>query len=394
MRSFTVVDLFSGCGMFSLAFKEAGFNVTCAVEIDKSAADTYATNHPNTIILVGDIRTVKRDLFDYFPQGVDVVIGGPPCRSFSPSGLRGSTDSRGQLYKEYIDVVKHMRPKAFVMENVKGLLSMKHLMPGANNEAASRYATNISRYKSLRQSISQKKGRTSYEEVREFESLKTLYPSYKRKLSVLLARVPLLIINEFKKIGYPTTYKVLNAVNFGVPQKRERVFFIGLRDKNAVEANPFPIETHANVKKFQTLDVAMGTTKKKPWVTAREAIGDIADALEDEEFSHVFTKHKKETIEKIKKLQPGKSLYGYGEAWYRIIASEPTPTAKENHSGTFVHFEKHRTVSARELARIQSIPDYYRFCGSKKSVLHQIGDCVPFLLGKAIALAIKKHLQD
>ena len=168
-----IVDLFSGCGGFSLGFELAGFKTTCAVEHDLWAAETFSFNHPKTIVINDDIRKVKASGLN-IKKGVDGVIGGPPCQGFSLSGSRDPKDPRNSLFMDFVRVVKELKPKFFVMENVPGILSMRT----KNGD----YVKNIIR-------------------------------------------------SEFEKAHYKVCIHILNAANFGVPQARERVFFFGVRSE-------------------------------------------------------------------------------------------------------------------------------------------------------------------
>ena len=118
-----VISLFSGCGGLDLGFERAGFEIPIANEFDKTIWETFKVNHPKTKLIEGDIRNIKES---DFPDEIDGIIGGPPCQSFSLAGNRHVEDARGQVVWRYIDIIKHVKPKAFVFENVTGLLSAKN----------------------------------------------------------------------------------------------------------------------------------------------------------------------------------------------------------------------------------------------------------------------------
>ena len=174
--------------------------------------------------------------------------------------------------------------------------------------------------------------------------------------------------------------KLLNSANYGVPQKRERVIFIGLRNDINKEI-VYPIETHSKEEE----------DKKLKWVTVKEAIDDLKDLPEDKELlQQIYTKHSDAFLEKIKKTEIGSSVTKkYKEAFFRCDPNKPSNTVKENHGGVFVHYEKNRVMTPRELARLQSFPDDYKFKGSKSSMLIQLGNAVPCGLSNAIAKEIK-----
>ena len=160
-----VIDLFAGCGGFSLGFQMAGFKSSLAIEIDQWASETYSYNHPKIPVLTKDIRKINPKKLNL--KNIDGIIGGPPCQGFSLSGNRDTKDPRNSLFVDFVRFVKVLKPKFFVMENVKGLLSMT------------------------------------------------------TKKNILVKEI---IQDEFKKIGYNLTLQVLSSADYGVPQIRERVF--------------------------------------------------------------------------------------------------------------------------------------------------------------------------
>lgn len=163
----SVLSLFSGCGGLDLGFRQAGFNIIWANEYDKSIWDTYRFNHPDTKLDQRDIRIIKSS---EIPDGIG-IIGGPPCQSWSEAGAgRGINDSRGQLFYEYIRIIRDKKPLFFLAENVSGILAEKHVQAFTN------------------------------------------------------------ILYQFKDVGYDVTYRLLNAQNFNVPQDRKRVIIVGYRE--------------------------------------------------------------------------------------------------------------------------------------------------------------------
>ncbi len=170
-----VIDLFAGCGGLSTGFEMAGYKIPLAVEKDEWASETYKKNHSGTKVVTADITQIK-DLDSLLPRRntrIDGIIGGPPCQGFSLSGNRDKKDPRNSLFMEFVRFVKHFSPKFFVMENVTGILSMQ---------------------------------------TKNGELVKDV------------------ILNEYNAAGYNVEIFVLNAAEFGVPQSRIRVFFIGLRN--------------------------------------------------------------------------------------------------------------------------------------------------------------------
>ena len=183
-----ILSLFSGCGGLDLGFEKAGFNICVANEFDSAIFDTYKINHPNTYLIEGDVKNINKNNISPFITGgeIDGIIGGPPCQSWSEAGtLRGINDSRGQLFFEYIRIIKEFKPKFFLAENVKGMLSNRH-KEAVNN-----------------------------------------------------------ILSLFDDIGYNVSLTLVNAKDYGVAQERQRIFYIGFRKDLNINFN-FPIGSTIN----------------------------------------------------------------------------------------------------------------------------------------------------
>ena len=313
----TFVDCFCGAGGLSKGLEMAGIHGVCGLDWFKEAGETYERNFKHPFVN-GDITLpeVKEEFYQTIEKKmkgkrVSIVAGGFPCQGFSMAGNRIVDDPRNSLYKELLEIVKHLQPDFVLCENVKGLRSMLGGM------------------------VEQK------------------------------------ILSDFRAIGYEMNVTTLCAANYYVPQKRERVIFIGNK-KGLVNYHPQPIldENH--------------------YVTTGQAIADLMDHPEDPEFNHVPTKHSAEMQKRILECPEGQSLYkGYSDAWKKCPWSEASCTIKENHGGVNIHPKLPRVLTAREMARIQSFPDDFIFEGKKAKQLVQIGNAVPPLLGKAIGLAIR-----
>lgn len=322
LKKNNVLDLFAGCGGFSKGFEQAGFNIVAANDISKYAGETYKKNHPNAKFFLGDIRdlSVQKQIISYMKEkGCEVIIGGPPCQAYSIAGKRDPNDPRGDLFEEYAKIIGKLQPKIFVMENVKGILTIRHN-------------------------------------------------------GVLITDK---IVAKFNSLNYDVKFKLLNSANFGVPQKRERIIFIG---KKYGEIS-YPQPTHSE----------KGEEGLKKWVSVREAIGDLEN--KENIASHIFTKHGKDFLEKIKNTPIGNSVLGnYSDAFFRCDPDLPSRTVKGNHGSVFVHYKDHRVMTPRELARLQGFPDNFLFEGSKSEQLIQIGNAVPIQLARAVGMHIKKLL--
>ena len=303
-----VVSLFSGAGGLDLGFKLAGNDIVWANDIDENACATYREN-------IGD-HIVCEDIKDIDIKSIpaaDIVIGGFPCQGFSLANLRRSIDDeRNQLYKFFYSVIKTLKPNFFVAENVKGLLSLA-------------------------------KG-----------------------------KIAELIISDMTALGYKVKISVLNAADYGVPQRRQRVIIVGVRNDIDFEYI-YPIPTHSE-------DGANGLKK---WVSVKDALSKIPDPDTDNSLpNHTYSKYKLEFNGYLghRKLDPDKPA--------------PTVTARGDNRGGVVilpHPNAQRRMSCRELATIQSFPLDYEFYGNNSSVYRQIGNAVPPLLGYAVAKEFNKY---
>jgi site-specific DNA-cytosine methylase len=309
------------------------------------------------------------------------------------SGLRNSRDPRGQLFRDYVEFVKTLKPKVFVMENVKGILTILHdkdkLSPTEQILADKYYELEKIKLKlqAEKKNLSVKNKKKinilCVKNTRAIKDINAKIAKMKKDIPQFRRHVTDIIKDTFKDLGYKVEMKLLNSANYGVPQKRERVIFIGLRNDIDKEIK-YPVETHSK----------SGGDGKLKWVSVKEAIDDLKDLPEDPEtLQQIYTKHGPKFLEKIKNTPIGSSVTKkYKEAFFRCYPDQPSNTVKENHGGVFIHYEKNRVMTPRELARLQSFPDDFIFKGKKSCMLVQLGNAVPCGLSIAIAKQIKKLL--
>lgn len=338
-----IIDLFCGCGGLSKGFEMAGFEIEVAVDMWKDAVVTYNHNHKNKVAICEDIHNLDNDFLEEIIEKGEVigVIGGPPCQGYSTVGTRDVNDPRNHLYLEYCRIVEKVRPEFFVIENVKGLTT---LSGGA----------------------------------------------FKND-----------IINRFQKLGYYVEYKILNAANYGVPQNRHRVFFVGMK-KNAFE---FPMGKDYIVSTLEALGDLPSLEYQNE---SNEYICEPENeyqrkmrAKSTKVLNHQSTNHTEQTKEIIGMIKDGGkisdlpeeywSVRKYNKAFQRMLSTGPSNTIDTGHRNYF-HYKEDRIPSVRENARIQSFPDDFEVIGSKTSQYKQIGNAVPPLLAYAIAKAIKNQL--
>lgn len=374
-NSMKMVDLFCGAGGLSLGFTQEGFVSVLANDIQECCVDTYSHNHPETPytnILLGDINEIIPNIVKLTDnQQIDIVVGGPPCQGFSIANRqRLIDDPRNHLYKSYVEVVDEVRPSFFVMENVKGMLSV------ANQ-----------------------------------------------------------VVEDFKKIGYTVSYKVLNAKDFGVPQNRERLIYIGNRinvDNLTVFkeidvladsiSNYYLKDALYGLKPLEALRIKNATTHvdEKTGSRIMPALSDMNEyiSLINQNRKIVITcNHKarynndrdieiygrmlpgdKSDDPKIADIMPYKSRsHIFKDKYFKLEPEKVCKTITAHMKfdcNMYIHPSQARGLTPREAARVQSYPDDYYFRGSFTKTYMQIGNSVPPLLGRAIASIIKKYLKE
>lgn len=383
----TVLDLFCGAGGLSYGFEQAGYNVVAGVDFFKQAVDTFRRNHKGSQGLVADLTKASiKEIEKASGNSVEVIVGGPSCQGFSTAGGlskgvgRDQTDPRNALFNEYVRIVDHFRPSWLVFENVPGLLL------------------------------------------------------YRR------GEVALSIISALRDVGYRVVPMILLAADYGVPQLRRRIVFIGNRVGRDIL---FPAPTHGDSGLWRDYSLpfahlsrlSTSTSSRLPHVTFKEACGDLpslreGQALNDSPYtkdaasdyqkvmranSSQITQHVCDELSELDRyaaqnLKPGENWlalkdhgvlpprfskirsYDATTMLKRLEMGKPayTITTKFNEAttGAFIHPTQARTLSIREAARLQSFPDCFRFDGSFGHIRKQIGNAVPPLLAKAIAQAM------
>ncbi|KIH70944.1 DNA cytosine methyltransferase [Salinicoccus roseus] len=332
---FKVASLFSGCGGADLGviggfnylkenYKSLPFDIVYANDIDRKALNTYEENFKdfNHPIVCSDIKEVEASSI----PSHDILLGGFPCQSFSTvNPTKDPFDDRANLYKEMIRILKHHQPKFFIAENVKGFMSLK-------------------------------KG-------------------------VIFKRVS----EEFEKAGYILSSKLINAADFGIPQKRERVFIIGVR-KDLGKPYTFPIATH---DKEENNDL-------KPWVPLNKVI----DSLIPEDPKYYFSERAVQGMKNAKKNMK-RGLWQDLNGPCLTITSHLAKVSLNSRDPVLLvdrKNEKYRRFTPREAARIQSFPDNFKFVGSEGDAYRQIGNAIPpvlfWHLTNALNEQFKEHLNS
>lgn len=378
-KRLTAVDLFSGAGGISVGLEDAGFSVLLGNDFNTASAKTYRKNFPAHEFIEGDVRDVsgvaiaKRTGIEC--GELDVLIGGPPCQGFSIIGSRLVRDARNDLFKEFLRIGGELKPKAMVMENVPGLVTLAG------------------------------------------------------------GRVLQHILQGFDALGYRVGFAELLAAQYGVPQMRWRMIFIAFRDDVAVAPNMgFPRPTHGRRGIGELVpNCTISDEDCKGFVSTREAIGDLPPVVAGEEVreyrgspageyqnrmrkgagralhNHYAPKLSEQNLARIAVLRAGQDWRDlpvellpdgmkrakrkdhtrrYSRMTWEGIPRSVITRFRDPKSGEYTHPEQNRTISIREAARIQSFPDRFVFDGSYSEQYDQVGNAVPPILAEAIGREI------
>lgn len=347
MNTLNVLDLFCGAGGLSYGFECAGFNVLMGIDNDAKALETFELNHKDSKSICGDITQItyeehiKPMLGD---KQIDVIVGGPPCQGMSLSGPRKFDDPRNKLYLSYIRLVKEIQPKAFVIENVPGLVG---LFGGQIKDS---------------------------------------------------------IIEKFTEMGYHIEYKILCSADYGVPQSRKRVVFVGtkLGTFEYPTTNPNVVTCSMALSDLPTLEDELGEEVSEYTMPPQNQYQQLMRKKSDVLLNHVAAKHS-DKVKKIIALVPDGGNYknlpeeyrasrNFHVAWTRFASNKPAPTIDTGHRHHF-HYKYNRVPTVRECARLQSFPDDFKFLGNKTQQFRQVGNAVPPLMAQAIAEQVKKMLE-
>lgn len=345
------IDIFAGAGGLSMGAQLAGIKLKMAVEIDYYSAETFIHNHRDVVVINDDIRNIKS--LDINSNGEDLIIfGGPPCQGFSWSNqrTRNKNNPKNWLFKEYFRLIKQIKPDWILLENVKGILNTEN--------------------------------------------------------GFFIKK----IINNFNKLGYNSKIGVLNSADYGVPQKRERVFIVG---------------------SLKGIKFKFPAPKGEKYITVKEAIADLpklenGDKIDELPFrfspiskfakqmrrdsntskNNLVTENSDLILERYKYVPQGGNwtnipkelMFNYKDLsrchtgiYYRLIDCEPSIVITNYRKNMLIHPNKNRGLSVREAARLQSFPDTFIFKGSIGFQQQQVGDAVPPLLAKEVFLKILEY---
>ncbi len=348
MSTLNVLDLFCGAGGLSYGFESGGFNILLGIDNDAKALETFELNHKGSKTICGDITQITYEEHIKPLLGgkqIDVIIGGPPCQGMSLSGPRKFDDPRNKLYLSYIRLVKEIQPKAFVIENVPGLVG---LFGGQIKDS---------------------------------------------------------IIEKFTAMGYHIEYKILCSADYGVPQNRKRVIFVGTKVGNFEypAINPNVVTCSMALSDLPALEDELGEEVSEYVAPPQNYYQKLMRRKSNVVLNHVAANHS-DKVKKIIALVPDGGNYkslpeeyresrNFHVAWTRFASDKPAPTIDTGHRHHF-HYKYNRVPTVRECARLQSFPDDFRFLGNKTQQFRQVGNAVPPLMAQAIAEQIKKMLEE
>lgn len=324
-----LLSLFSGCGGLDLGFERAGFSILAANEFDSTIWETFKLNHPHTKLIEDDIRNLSAEIF---PNDIDGIIGGPPCQSWSEAGAqRGINDSRGKLFFDYVRILNDKKPKFFLAENVSGMLANRH------SDAVS------------------------------------------------------YILELFKNCGYNVTTNIVNAKNYGVAQERKRVFYIGFRKDLNINFTFPKGSTENNLSKLTLRDVIWDLQ----FSAVPTALGNLHN-VESENNNEFFTGNFSTIFMSRNRVKSWDEQAFTVQASGRHCQLHPQAPKMEffgKNDRRFVKGKEHlyRRMTIREIARIQSFPDTFKFIYKNANDAYKmIGNAVPVQLAYEIAMSIRK----
>lgn len=345
--NYPTISTFSGAMGMDNGLEKAGFDIRLAVEIEKAMCDTIRLNKPALPLISDDIRNYSGDELlkraGLRPGELFLLCGGPPCQAFSTAGKRrGLDDERGNVFLKFISLIGELRPKYFLIENVRGLLSASYTPPNARSGY-----------------IAEKGSALAY------------------------------LLNQIEEIGYSYSFTLYDAANYGVPQRRERVVIIGSRENYRIPLVPPTHNEH-------------GTGGLKPWVSLRNAIENVKSctagvipARRRMFYEYLSAgQNWKDLPESLQKEAMGKSyaLQGGKTGFYRRLSwDKPSPTlvtCPTMPATELCHPDEIRPLSIEEYARIQMFPETWKFSGNLGAIYKQIGNAVPVGLAEAIG----KHI--
>ena len=336
-----IIDLFCGIGGLSLGFEQSGFEVLYAVDMWEDAVKTYNHNRQENVAHVMSVEDFNNDVLPTLAASNEItgIIGGPPCQGFSTVGKREVDDPRNKMYLEFYKAVKLANPDFFVIENVKGMLTLN-------------------------------KGAFVKDLLERFGE---------------------------NGLGYTISYKLLNAADYGVPQNRYRVFYVGIKNKKF----EFPVPYDYQLTAKDGISDLLHSDNEHYGSEPQNEYQKLLRGTQKKPLNQDYTVHTEKTVSIISQIPDGGNIRSlpkefwevrkYNKAFERMSSLRPSNTIDTGHRNYF-HYAEPRIPTLRESARIQSFPDNFEVLGTRGSQYKQVGNAVPPMLAKVIAEKIKTML--
>ncbi len=336
-----IIDLFCGIGGLSLGFEQSGFDVLYAVDMWEDAVKTYNHNRKDKVARVMSVEDFNNEVLPHLASENKItgIIGGPPCQGFSTVGKREIDDPRNKMYLEFYKAVKLANPEFFVIENVKGMLTLN-------------------------------KGAFVKDLLERFGE---------------------------NGLGYSISYKLLNAADYGIPQNRYRVFYVGIKNKKFEFPTPYDYQLTAK----DGISDLLHSDNEHYGSEPQNEYQKILRGSQEKPLNQDYTAHTEQTVNIISQIPDGGNIRSlpkefwevrkYNKAFERMSSLRPSNTIDTGHRNYF-HYAEPRIPTLRESARIQSFPDNFEVLGTRGSQYKQVGNAVPPMLAKVIAEKIKTML--
>lgn len=416
-----MAETFVGAGGSHLGFKQMGFKSIYVNDFDDNFLETLTTNNPellkeafvdNRSILEVDAKSILK-MTKIKAKELDVMFGGVVCKGFSMAGDRSPNDERNYFYHKQLELVKGLKPKISIIENVPGIINGKVLSsetPISIQNEITKLWQDLADFKGQKAEL-RKKNKITKDFENNGNNLKIKKAQILSELERSGYLIPVMkdIYKIYEKIGYRVRHMILNSAWYGAATKRERVVIVAVRNDIKFDFD-YPVPTHFSsdirtriTTNFPNIDV----NSLKKAITVGDALKTI-DYSDKTDLDNISMNHDKKTVKRFKYIPEGDSITNHLEklpkelvisSFYsrgntmRLSSTKPSPTLVPGHSNFPVHPKEHRSITVREAAVITGFPNYYKFVGTHTKRCEQVGNAVPPPLAKAIAESCIRLLE-
>lgn len=415
---YTIYETFVGAGGSHLGFKNNGFISKYVNDFSNECLETLLYNNPeiketafvdNTSIVDVNPEYILSKT-NMKPGELDVLFGGIVCKGFSLAGERSPNDERNYFYRKQLEIVKTVKPKISIIENVPGIQNAEVLSSNAPTEIAKQIDEiwqKLENYKGMKAKYRKDNNVTKEfeEEGKKLRNDKENMLKYLRDNKLLISVIDDMY-SIYEKLGYKVYKKVLNSACYGAATKRERVIIVAIRNDINVDFE-YPIATHGNNSFLNKYPYLYVDNNYKELNTVNNALSTI-DYSNTNDIDNIPMKHSPKTIERFTYIPEGDSIanhidelpedlkiskfYSRGNTM-RLDGNSPSPTLVPGHSNFPVHPKEHRSITVREAATITGFPNDYKFFGSHTKRCEEVGNAVPPPLSSAVAKSVKNVLD-